>query len=326
MRWFVRRRRAVGPRHPCRIPHRGARLPSPEPGEVYARRLRRPDRAGRILQQVRRRLDSELVRLGLVGSRSEAADAIRSGIVTVGGYPARKAGTLVASGDPVAMVGPSARFVSRGGDKLEAALERFALDVTGMHALDAGASTGGFTDVLLRRSVAHVVAVDVGYGQLDWSLRDDGRVTVLERTNVRALTEAMLPYRPDLITADVSFISLRTALPTLVGVSAEPMDAVLLVKPQFEAGREDVGPGGVVRDPDAWARSLHAVASACRALGLSVRGAMASPLTGPAGNVEFLLHARAPAGTSTPSDPDGMVAAAVAEGNERRGTRGGVRA
>ena len=270
---------------------------------------------------MRRRLDSELVRRGLAGSRSEAVDAIRSGIVTVGGYPARKAGTLVASGDPVAMVGRSLRFVSRGGDKLDAALERFAVDVTGMHALDAGASTGGFTDVLLRRGVAHVVAVDVGYGQLDWSLRDDERVTVLERTNVRALTEEMLPYRPNLITADLSFISLRTVLPTLVGVSAERMDAVLLVKPQFEARREDVGSGGVVRDPDSWARSLHAVGAACRALGLSVHAVMASPLTGPAGNVEFLLHASAPAGTSAPSDPEGMVAAAVAEGSERGGAR-----
>jgi 23S rRNA (cytidine1920-2'-O)/16S rRNA (cytidine1409-2'-O)-methyltransferase len=271
---------------------------------------------------VRRRLDSELVRRGLAGSRSEAADAIRSGIVTVGGYPARKAGTMVASDDPVAMVAPPRRFVSRGGDKLQAALERFALDVTGMHALDAGASTGGFTHVLLRRGVAHVVAVDVGYGQLDWALRDDERVTVLERTNVRALTEEMLPYRPDLITADLSFISLRTVLPALMGVSAGRVDAILLVKPQFEAAREDVRPGGVVRDPDAWARSLRAVGSACRALGLSVRGAMASPLTGPAGNVEFLLHVRAPAGTWAPGDLDGMVAAAVAEGNERGAARG----
>jgi 23S rRNA (cytidine1920-2'-O)/16S rRNA (cytidine1409-2'-O)-methyltransferase len=217
----------------------------------------------------------------------------------------------------VAVAAPSPLFVSRGGAKLQAALERFALDVTGMHALDAGASTGGFTDVLLARGVAHVVAVDVGYGQLDWSLREDERVTVLERTNVRALTEEMLPYRPNLLTADLSFISLRTALPALVGVCAERMDAVVLVKPQFEVAREDVGPRGVVRDPDAWARSLHLVGSACAALGLSVRGAMASPLTGPAGNVEFLLHACAPGSTSAPSDIDGMVVAAVAEGKER---------
>jgi 23S rRNA (cytidine1920-2'-O)/16S rRNA (cytidine1409-2'-O)-methyltransferase len=267
-------------------------------------------------------LDSELVRRGLAASRSEAADAIRSGIVTVGGYPASKATTLVAPDEPVAMVGASGGFVSRGGAKLEAALERFAPDVTGARALDAGASSGGFTDVLLRRGAAHVVAVDVGYGQLDWSLRDDARVTVLERTNVRDLTPQMLPYRPGLVTADLSFISLRTALPALVGVSAERVEVVLLVKPQFEVGREHVGPGGVVRDPDAWARSLHAVASACLGLGLSVRGAMASPLTGPAGNVEFLLHARAPAGTPAPIGHQAIVAAAIAEGNEIGGHRG----
>jgi 23S rRNA (cytidine1920-2'-O)/16S rRNA (cytidine1409-2'-O)-methyltransferase len=237
-------------------------------------------------------LDSELVRRGLAASRSEAADAIRSGIVTVGGYPASKATTLVAPDDPVAMVGASGGFVSCGGAKLEAALDRFALDVTGARALDAGASSGGFTDVLLRRGAAHVVAVDVGYGQLDWSLRDDARGTVLERTNVRDLTPEMLPYRPDLVTADLSFISLRTALPALVGVSAERVEVVLLVKPQFEVGKGGTD-HGVVRDPEAHRRVLDGVTGAAAAIGLGTRAVIASPILGPEGNREFLVHLQA---------------------------------
>ena len=160
------------------------------------------------------------------------------------------------------------------------------------HGLDAGASTGGFTDCLLRRGAAHVVAVDVGYGQLAWSLRTDERVTVLERTNVRDLRPENLPYRPEIVVADLSFISLRTVVPVLARVASVGADLVLLVKPQFEVGRERVGSGGVVRDPDAWRDAVRGVADACVQEGLTVGAVMASPLPGPAGNLEFPLHAR----------------------------------
>jgi 23S rRNA (cytidine1920-2'-O)/16S rRNA (cytidine1409-2'-O)-methyltransferase len=202
----------------------------------------------------------------------------------------------------VLVLGPPAPFVSRGGQKLAAALDRFAPDlaVDGRRALDAGASTGGFTDCLLQRGAAHVYAVDVGHGQLDQRLRTDDRVTVLERVNVRTLTPEGLrqhdpAYTPcDLITADLSFISLVTVVPALTGPLGRPdADLVLLVKPQFEAGRVVVARGkGVVRDPEIWLETLDRVTSALRDAGTGIMGAMVSPLTGPAGNVEFLLHAR----------------------------------
>jgi 23S rRNA (cytidine1920-2'-O)/16S rRNA (cytidine1409-2'-O)-methyltransferase len=240
---------------------------------------------------VRRRLDSELVRRGLAGSRTEAASAIRSGLVTVAGRPAEKPSTLVAPDEPVALSGPPRRFVSRGGEKLAAALDRFGVDPAGRDCLDAGASTGGFTDCLLRRGAARVAAVDVGYGQLAWSVRQDPRVTVLERTNVRELDPAALPFRPQLLTADLSFISLRLAVPALRRVAAPDAEFVVLVKPQFEAGPADVASGGVVRDPAVWTRALHGVAGAFREVGAGPMGVMPSPLLGPAGNVEFFLHA-----------------------------------
>lgn len=239
----------------------------------------------------RRRLDAELVRRGLVASRTEAQAAVREGKVTVRGRPASKPATLVDAADPVELVAPARRFVSRAGDKLEAALVRFGVDPTGRDCLDAGASTGGFTDCLLRHGARHVVAVDVGYGQLDWSLRTDERVTALERTNVRELGPAHLPYAPGLVVADLSFISLTLAVPALAGVAADGAELILLVKPQFEAGRADVGRGGVVRDAEAWRGAIERVAAACRAAGLAPRGVMSSPLLGPAGNVEFPLHA-----------------------------------
>jgi 23S rRNA (cytidine1920-2'-O)/16S rRNA (cytidine1409-2'-O)-methyltransferase len=240
----------------------------------------------------RRRLDLELVRRGLAASRSEARDVIAGGEVTVDGRPALKPGTLVRADEPVTIT-RGRRFVSRGGDKLAAALDRFGIDPAGRRALDAGAGTGGFTDVLLEQGVEHVVAVDVGYGQLSWRLRQDPRVTVMERTNVRSLRPEDLPSAPDLIVADLSFISLRTVLPALAVVAAPGCDFVLLVKPQFEAGPDDVGRGGVVRDPRVWQRALETTLAACRDSGLGPRDAMPSPLRGPAGNVEFLLHARA---------------------------------
>jgi 23S rRNA (cytidine1920-2'-O)/16S rRNA (cytidine1409-2'-O)-methyltransferase len=239
---------------------------------------------------VRRRLDNELVRRGLAASRTEAADAVRAGLVTVGGRPTPKPATLVDAAEPIELAGPARPFVSRGGEKLAAALDRFEVDPSGLDCLDAGASTGGFTDCLLKRGASRVVAVDVGYGQLEWGLRQDPRVTVVERTNVRELDQEAFPFRPALVTADLSFISLRLAVPALASVATSDARFIFLVKPQFEAGREEVGRGGVVRDPVVWLRVMEDVAGACRAAGISPQGAMASPLLGPAGNVEFFLH------------------------------------
>lgn len=249
-----------------------------------------------------------------MASRTEAQVAVRQGKVTVHGLPADKPSTLVDPADPVELLAPARRFVSRAGDKLDAALDRFGVDPGRRSCLDAGASTGGFTDCLLRRGAHHVVAVDVGYGQLAWSLRSDERVTVLERTNVRELTPAHLPYAPDLVVADLSFVSLRLAVPVLAAVAAKGADLVLLVKPQFEAGPEDVGRGGVVRDPEAWRRAIERVAIACADAGVAPRGVMASPLPGPAGNVEFPLHGRE-GGPGSTLDVD----AAISEGLRLRG-------
>ncbi|MEX2204190.1 MAG: TlyA family RNA methyltransferase [Actinomycetota bacterium] len=269
----------------------------------------------------RRRLDSELVRRGLFVSRSAAQSAVREGLVLVSGSPAEKPSTLVDPADPLELVAPARRFVSRGGDKLSAALDRFGVDPAGRRALDAGASTGGFTDCLLQRGVAHVVALDVGYGQLAWSLRTDERVSVLERTNVRELTAAHLPYAPDLVVADLSFISLRLAAPALARVAEPGSDFVVLVKPQFEAGPDQVGRGGVVRDPAVWRRVVGDVAASFAHAGLSPRGAMASPLAGPAGNVEFLLHAVGEAGPEPRDLSAEVLDRAVDEGRGIGGTQ-----
>jgi 23S rRNA (cytidine1920-2'-O)/16S rRNA (cytidine1409-2'-O)-methyltransferase len=239
---------------------------------------------------MRRRLDAELVRRGLVGSRAEASEAIAAGRVMVAGRPAGKASTLVAAEEPLDLHGETSSFVSRGGEKLSAALDDFEIDVVGRECLDAGASTGGFTDCLLRRGAAHVTALDVGYGQLAWSLRTDERVTVLERTNVRDLRADRLPRTPTLVVADLSFISLRLALPSLAKVADAAADFVLLVKPQFEAGRGQVGKGGVVRDPDVWRQVVADVAASCATLGIGPKAVTVSQLLGPAGNVEFFFH------------------------------------
>ncbi|MEX2458440.1 MAG: TlyA family RNA methyltransferase, partial [Actinomycetota bacterium] len=219
---------------------------------------------------MRRRLDAELLRRGLATSRAEAAAAIREGRVTVSGSPAVKAATLVSPEDPLVIRGPARRFASRGGEKLDAALERFAVEVAGRRCLDAGASTGGFTDCLLGRGAAEVLAVDVGYGQLAWRLREDPRVTVLERTNARDLRPDDLPFAADVVTADLSFIALASVVPALVACAAPGADLVVLVKPQFEAGREAVGKGGVVSDPGAWREAMAAVAGALQAAGAGV--------------------------------------------------------
>jgi 23S rRNA (cytidine1920-2'-O)/16S rRNA (cytidine1409-2'-O)-methyltransferase len=279
---------------------------------------------------VRRRLDVEMVRRAMAVTRSEAGLAIRSGKVTVGGRPAAKAGMLVGSDEPIALAAPARRFVSRGGEKLEAALDRFGVDVAGRVALDAGASTGGFTDCLLQRGAARVIAVDVGYGQLDWRLREDPRVVVMERTNVRDLQPGNLARAPhladlpDLVTADLSFISLRLAIPALARCAAPRADLVFLVKPQFEAGRDEVRRGGVVTDPAVWKRVVRSVAEACGEAGFDVLGVGASPLVGPAGNVEFLLHARRdPGQLAEPGGPEeGMISRAVEEGGRMGSARG----
>src|SRR3989442_6911464 len=225
----------------------------------------------------RRRLDAELVRRGLAASRSQAQAAVSAGRVTVAGITATKAAALSADDAPVALSGPSRSFVSRGGAKLAAALDRFAVAPDGRDCLDAGASTGGFTDCLLQRGAARVIAVDVGYGQLSWSLRTDPRVTVMERTNVRDLTPSMLGYVPDLLVADLSFISLRLVLPVLAKLAGPGATFVVLVKPQFEAGRAHVGRGGVVRDPDVLRSALSGALAGARSASLPTPDVMASP-------------------------------------------------
>jgi 23S rRNA (cytidine1920-2'-O)/16S rRNA (cytidine1409-2'-O)-methyltransferase len=234
---------------------------------------------------------------------------------------ADKAARLVAPHEALAIIGPPQPFVSRGGQKLDAALTRFDISASGTRALDSGASTGGFTDCLLQRGAAHVYAVDVGHGQLDQRLRTDDRVTVLERVNIRHLTPEQIravdpAFEPcALVVADLSFISLVTVIPTLAGpLAAADAELVLLVKPQFEAGRVTVARGkGVVRDPDVWLAALAGVASALGEAGTGIMGAMVSPLTGPAGNVEFLVHARKGASRTEADAVGRMLSAAVSE-------------
>jgi 23S rRNA (cytidine1920-2'-O)/16S rRNA (cytidine1409-2'-O)-methyltransferase len=274
------------------------------------------------------RLDAELVRRGLARSREQAGELVAAGLVAVAGQRASKSATQVARDAPITVAEPEEPgYVSRGGRKLAGALAVFAgrpegfppmsggqgglggwhpprrgvaggsppgdqqrLVVHGRNCLDAGASTGGFTDVLLRAGAAHVVAADVGYGQLAWSLRTDPRVTVMDRVNVRTL-EHVTP-RPELVVADLSFISLALVLPALVACATPDADFVLLVKPQFEVGKGRVGAGGVVRDTTDRSAAVKKVAGAAHELGLGVRGVTASPLPGPAGNVEYFLWLR----------------------------------
>ena len=237
------------------------------------------------------------MRRGLARSRGHAAELVDGGRVRVSGVVARKPATAVATAVAIVVAeGPAGTdFVSRGGHKLQGALAAFVplgLEVSGRRALDAGASTGGFTDVLLRAGAREVVAVDVGYGQLAWPLRQDGRVRVLDRTNVRTLTPDLTGGRVDLVVGDLSFISLTLVLDALDGV-VEPLgDLVLMVKPQFEVGRELVGKGGVVRDPDVRAAAVVGVADRAAALGWGARAVTTSPLPGPAGNVEYFLWLR----------------------------------
>jgi len=236
------------------------------------------------------RLDTLLAERGVFASRSRAAASVIAGEVLLGDERRRadKPGQLVPDDVVVAVVAEQ-EFVSRGGRKLANALDAFALDVAGRRALDVGASTGGFTDCLLQRGAAHVVALDVAYGELDWRIRTDARVTVLERRNARALDAAELPYAPDLVVVDVSFISLAKVLPAVLAAATERFDCLALVKPQFEVGREHVGKGGVVRDPAARRAALIAAGEAARGLGAAVLGFASSGLPGPKGNRESFV-------------------------------------
>ena len=237
------------------------------------------------------RLDALLHQRGLFESRTRAAAAVMAGAVRLGdeeGPRGQKPGQLIAE-DAVLSVDAGPPYVSRGGVKLANALDRFGLEVGGRRALDVGASTGGFTDCLLQRGAAHVVALDVAYGELHWSMRTHDRVTVVERANARALSPDDLPYRPDLVVADVSFISLTKILPAMLGCTAERYDALVMVKPQFEVGRERLGKGGVVREPALRREVLLGVARAAQADGAALLGIASSGLPGPKGNQESFL-------------------------------------
>ena len=258
------------------------------------------------------RLDAELVRRGLARSREQAGELVAAGRVTVAGQRAAKPATQVRRDAPIAIADTGEPgYVSRGGRKLAGALAVFGplgLTVAGRACLDAGASTGGFTDVLLRAGAAHVVAADVGYGQLAWSLRTDSRVTVMDRVNVRTLDQ-VTPV-PGLVVADLSFISLTLVLSALVACAAPDADFVLLVKPQFEVGKGRVGSGGVVREAADRADAVRRVADAATGLGLGVLGLTASPLPGPAGNVEYFLWLR----RGAPPLDDNRLERAITEG------------
>jgi len=241
------------------------------------------------------RLDAAVVARGLAASRERARALILAGQVRVDGVVVSKAGTPVKPDAAVTLDQRDHPYVGRGGVKLAHALETFGIAVEDRLALDVGASTGGFTDVMLRRGARRVVALDVGHGQLDWKLRTDPRVVVLEKINARTLTPEQLPEdarRFDLVTMDVSFISVRQVLPALLPVLAPGADLVVLVKPQFEAGREEVGKGGLVRDAAVQARTVEDVTAAANALGLTRVAAVESPITGTEGNREFFLHLR----------------------------------
>jgi 23S rRNA (cytidine1920-2'-O)/16S rRNA (cytidine1409-2'-O)-methyltransferase len=265
----------------------------------------------------KQRLDTLLVERGLVASRERARALILAGQVLVGGRPGGKAGEMVTDDADVSLVVPDHPYVGRGGLKLAHAIATFQIPVTGRTGLDIGASTGGFTDVLLQNGAAHVVALDVGHGQLDWKIRSDARVTVMERVNARTLTPDMfrdsvnegsgategsgagVPRLFDIVTIDVSFISLRLILPVVPPLLAPDADVIALVKPQFEAGRQEVGKGGIVRDPAVHQRVLAEVSAEAAGLGLQTINTTPSPIEGMEGNREFLIHLRVGSDTAT---------------------------
>lgn len=239
----------------------------------------------------RRRLDAELVRRGLLPSRDAARREIEAGKVTVGGAPATKPARLVLPGDALELLGPPPKFVSRAGQKLEAALDHFVVDPAGLRVLDAGSSTGGFTDCLLQRGATSVVAVDVGTHQLHERIRADKRVEVHEQTDVRTITSASLGGPVDLVVGDLSFISLKLVLPALIALTQPGSSLLLLIKPQFEAGKQEAAKGrGIISDPAIWDRVIEEVRDAAMSHGATMMGVMRSPITGSAGNVEFVGH------------------------------------
>ena len=262
----------------------------------------------------RLRLDAELVRRGLARSRDHAGELVSAGRVTVAGTAATKAATGVTTDAAIVVRDDPSRpdYVSRGGHKLAGALDGFApagLDVRDRRCLDAGASTGGFTDVLLRRGAREVVAVDVGYGQLAWSLRQDARVVVHDRTNIRQLTLEVVGAPVALVVGDLSFISLTLVVDALIGVTEDHGDLVLMVKPQFEVGKDRVGKGGVVRDPGLWVSAVADVAAYAEKRGWGTVGVTPSPLPGPSGNVEFFLWLRRGDTTVAADERDAVVRA-----------------
>jgi 23S rRNA (cytidine1920-2'-O)/16S rRNA (cytidine1409-2'-O)-methyltransferase len=261
----------------------------------------------------RLRLDTALVERGLFPSRARAQAAVLAGRVWVDGRPADKAGTAVDS-DATLRVAAEPEYVSRGGIKLAHALDVLGIGVAATNALDLGASTGGFTDCLLRRGAARVIALDVGYGQLDWGLRTDPRVHVVERTNARAISAEALPWTPDLVTCDLSFISVVTVWPRVVTLLDPAYRALVLVKPQFEVGRGQVGSGGVVRDPAQRVRAVRRVAEAMAAAGGTVIGVVGSGLPGPKGNREVFVAVAGPSRPDAAVDLDAAIARAVADG------------
>ena len=250
---------------------------------------------------------------GLFPSRARAQAAVLAGRVRVDGRPASKAGTAVEE-EAALSVAPQQEYVSRGGLKLAHALDELGIDVTGASALDLGASTGGFTDCLLRRGAERVIALDVGYGQLDWRLRTDPRVHVVERINARAIDAGTLPWTPDLVTCDLSFISVATVWPVVAPLLDPAHRGLVLVKPQFEVGRGKVGSGGVVRDPAERARAVRRVAGAIAETGAVVTGVVGSGLPGPKGNREVFVAVAGPAGGQNPADLEAAIALAVADG------------
>lgn len=254
---------------------------------------------------MRTRLDAEMVRRGLARSREHAVDLIESKLVLVRGIPASKPATAVDAETSITLANERDEYVSRGGHKLAGALDAFKeLKVEGRVALDAGASTGGFTDVLLKRGAKKVIAVDVGYGQLAWEIRQDSRVEIHDRTNVRALNRDVIRDEIDLVVADLSFISLAMVLPALISVSSSETDFLLMVKPQFEVGRERLGAGGVVREPELRRAAVYEVAKSAYELGLGTFGVVASPLPGPSGNVEYFLWLKGGGAMITDHDLD----------------------
>lgn len=266
-------------------------------------------------------MDAELVRRGLARSRDHAQDLISEGRVLISGTVAVKAATAIEAGTPLRVVEleQEVSWASRGAHKLLGALEAFApagLQIEGKRCLDAGASTGGFTDVLLHNGAREVVAVDVGYGQLVWRLQSDDRVHVVDRTNVRSIDAEQIGGPVDIVVADLSFISLKLVLPAFVQCSAEGADLIPMIKPQFEVGKDRVGSGGVVRDPELRVSAVLDVAAAAAALGLQTLGAVASPLPGPSGNVEYFLWLRAGAApeASSAAEVEELIRTAVQEG------------